>query len=281
MIADINNREMGNLPVSIGTALAIERMDPDWVGENDERFPYVAPEELWINLKTLFRNFIGSVDRNVSRSVNPNLMIEPMYQEMLQIEGFVRDATKGKTVVKWYSCDYSKLNKEFPMALFKELTTPRQLEYAALESAVESTLIRHVESQFEKINVLKFRTKLVPDRKDVWIMTHLCVDLLWNRGFRSLSLFESHTGKLKTKSEWNTKLTNCSKLDRIPFCRFSIQVFGDKGQFFKPLNKKTKDAVLAVAESNKWTTNTTDDKIRFGLHSIKDPFGKELLLKLV
>jgi hypothetical protein len=69
-------------------------------------------------------------------------------------------------------------------------------------------------------------------------------------------------------------------LIKIPFNKFSLQVFGDK-ETFSPLPQLIKKEVLRLANDFNWTQITTLDRIQFCLTTIKDSEISNILLKLL
>ena len=65
----VNERERGQLPLSIGTSLAFESMlNTSEIIKHDKPL-YVGNGKVWINIKTLYRNIYGSVHReNIDRT---------------------------------------------------------------------------------------------------------------------------------------------------------------------------------------------------------------------
>src|SRR5690606_9561418 len=84
--------------------------------------------------------------------------------------------------------------------------------------------------------------------QDTMLLTHIPVDLLSADRFSKLVLLESHTGAIKPHLSWYTKLTNGKELFRMPFNRFTLQVFGDNGVHFAPMPMKMKQAVKDISE---------------------------------
>ena len=75
-------------------------------------------------------------------------------------------------------------------------------------------------------------------------------------------LLESHTGKIKTRVEWNSKYYPYPSGDMsiLPFNRTLLLVFGDKIQF-SPNEMKLRQYVMGAAVKGKWTPLTTREKM--------------------
>lgn len=276
----IASREVGAVPVSIGTALAIGALcglNPDVPDVTDPKPPILEVQELWVNVRTLLRNLIGSLP-NDARAF---LMAEPLYttlvSEMSIIETAIGKASQGLCRVVFYVCTYQSLERKFPRALHKQHKTELQKFNRALEINALKPFVEHKDSH----DVRVFDCEITDKGKSAFILTHFPADLLARYQFVNLTLVESHTGTFKRPGEWHTKLTGGKTLDRIPFCKFSLQMFGDGPTLFNAFPIKIRQAVLAMAEADNWTTVTTDAKIRASIAKVYDPREKTLYLSLL
>lgn len=274
---EIAQREVGNLPLSIGTSLAVEV-----IGGGSEETPpsperEFLPEELWINLRTLFRNLYNGMNPELRRGVLGSHFIPTMLQEIEQIFTYVSDVRQDQTKVIFYHCSYRSMGREFPRAKLKEASTELQRLYAALEYEVCETILKEHKETFD---IRTFDIKIIGSSRHAWVMTHAPVDLLWNRSFSKLVLLESHTGALKTRTQWYTKLTNGKELHRIPFNRLSLQIFGDNSTHFLSMPQAFKKPLLELSEQYHWTQATTMEKIRYNISGMSDHFGKQILLEM-
>ena len=260
------NREVGSqIPISIPTAVALESM----IDRPNEWAP-----ELWINLRTLFRNLVSSVESDVKNNLKVPDVLAVLKTELEMIPGIVTDISKGKTKVQYYCCNYNDLTLILPYAIMRPMRTPLQEKMLKLETETMKTLLKEY-----KNSILEFKTKLDGKSAEALMISHHAVDLLSANTFRKLRLLESHTGTIKKPSEWNTKLTNGKELSNIPFNKFSLQVFGDNNTVLSQMDRKTREVVLEVAAKGRWTNVTTMDKIKFDIGNMRDHFSKTILLK--
>jgi hypothetical protein len=248
-------------PISIATAIAIQSIcgfDPEGIplktGVQVKHFKC-----LYLNIRTLMRNFLGGQDPELRRTLNVNDIIHGIVSDIRIISEIVnRYAPNGIKIVP-YLCTFGDLKNIFPNAVFREMKTDIQREYFYLENA----MVSHFMSLYKNnINVgfKLFNTKFKDvAEKETLILTHLPIDLLNENKFSRLVLLESHTGKLKTNVEWNTKLKNFKPIhQRIPFNEVTIQFFGDTGDMFAPVaSPKVKDRLAEISEEYHWTPLTT------------------------
>lgn len=274
----ITNREKGQFPVSIGTSLALEGAAGIYPDRTDQVNAFLQPpSELWINIRTIFRNLHGSLKSEDRLEVLPSALHVGMIEDMSVVEAAVSKLSEGKTKVVFYGNNYTSLSQKFPKAQIKEPKTPNQLAYVALETATLKMLHNERGSQ----DIRYFGINITGNNPDAWMITHLPIDLLSKSQFKSLTLLESHTGVLKKPFLWYTKLTGGKDLPNIPFGPFALQVFGDSGNYFNTMPRSIKETVLGLADEFKWNATTTKDRIVLSIKSVKDPTTRTFLLSLV
>lgn len=278
----LNIREKGgHVPLSIGTALAIESSfgfdAPDGKPRltTGQEAPILKVDALWINLRTLFRNILHSLATEDRAVVMPDDIVTVMQEEMRILESAVTRFTKGRVLVVFYVCTYAGLGRRYPRALLKEAKTDKQKS----EQAIERHVMTHYMSSDDGHDVRRFDVDLEAGAPRTLLLTHLPVDLLSRSHFVELELLESHTGKIKKRGEWSSKLTG-KELNRIPFNSFTIQLFGD-GVMFASMSFKLKEMIVNLANEDKWTTITTQEKMRYSLTTLYDPKVKTFFLTLL
>lgn len=254
----LSNRAMGTVvPISIATALAIEST----IGQHPE-MPTEDPEikrnqNLLINLRTLYRNLIGSIDKEQRGKLYPEILAEVMANEIRAIESALIQVANGRCGVQVYLCSYDGLRRRYPKALLRTATTDLQIAQLSLETA---TVKAFVDNHVDQVDFIRTDMDFEQDDRDTLIITHYPVDLLQRYRFRKLTLLESHTGKHKPPLEWYTKLGSGKDLARMPFDRMTLQLFGD-GVMFHALGTKYRRHLIELADSHNWTPATTKDLI--------------------
>lgn len=261
---EIIERDVGKIPVSIGTSLAFEGLlgihpDPPQQPTNVKTI-----QAVWINLRTMARNLFEAVPTEQALSIDYTAAVSVLLTEVQTIQvaltqyGFtakIRFYLASKDAVKW----------TFPKAKFKEAKTPKQLAYTMFERFVCIELLQQMKAL--KIDVMEIDTKPKAGEGIVAILTHYPHELLWKPHFSRLLLLESHTGKLKTYNTWYTKLTGLKTKDvdcPMPFTEFTIQVFGD-GQTLEGQPLALRRELKELAREKKWTGITTPDKLYHGI----------------
>ena len=273
----VNQRDKGELPLSIGTSLAIE--SACGLGEEfyTEHPAINEVDEVWVNLRTLFRNLYGSIERNVRDSLLPEDLMAGLLDDIRTMEATITRKTHGRVQLVFYICDFSDFKQQFPNAYYKELKTEKQ----KIEQSIENQTLRLLVEDSPPIDLRQFQTRIEGDGKRILMLTHYPIDLLWKKDFAELRLLESHTGKIKSQVDWYTKLTGGKDLTRIPFNRLTIQVFGDGNTLFASMPQKLKQELIDLSIQYKWTPLTTEEKVRYGLGRIYDPRVKTFYTSLL
>lgn len=270
----LSSRAVGQYPLSVATSLAIESL----VGILPEAPADVPPitqyDVLWVNMRTLLRNLLGSLETEKRKLLTVETVAEYLVNEMRTIETICVEKGDGRFEVTYYICSYDDLTYSFNKAILKHVTTPAQKQAEVFEKAVFEVIARDHQGS---IPYLMLKRKFPEVGLKALILSHYAIDLLQRYRFESLTLLESHTGAIKPPQMWNTKLKNGRDLERIPFDRMSIQMFGD-GVTFTPMAIKVRNKIIEIAEKNKWTPVTTKDYVIHCVVQNRDP-ALEALVK--
>ena len=276
------NRAIGeSLPVSIGTSLIVDGPKAD---------PSRWNQVVLINLLTLSRNIIQSVPAASQFDLRCDDVTEVVLTEMDILRQSLNTYSPG-VQVEFYLPDYKLIYLDFPMAkprLFntknKQFVQQMMLDVRAkLKELIEEENKKRDERKQEPLPIRIMRGwKLDKDKRKTTILTSFPTDLLSQYQFPALTLLESHTGAVKSRREWNTKLNWHKKEDivNMPFMKFTLQVFGDD-VFFIQQNLKVKQWVVDMSKRDRWTPITTESTIRGSIGKIKHVADREALLKFL
>lgn len=266
---DLIERDIGQIPVSIGTSLAFE----GYLGihPNQPRQPVdvKSVKEIWVNLRTLARNLWAAVPTSDVANLSPPEAVDVLMQEVQTIP--VALAQYGaRAKVRYYIVGKDSMHWTFPKAIFKEAKTPKQMAYEVYERYVAIELLHRMKA--EGIEVIEISKRPPPTDGTIALITHYPHELLWKEFFNRLLLLESHTGKIKPWQLWYTKLNNVKEETPMPFCKYTIQVFGDGGEIVaQPRN--IVGQLRNLAAQRKWSPVTTESKL---YHDIQTYGSKEL-----
>lgn len=260
-------REMGELPISIGTSFSLQGLYNTHPDKKPEKtLPASKGDALYINVRTMLRNIFNATDSDKVVHIKARDYVSVLKDEIKDINSFMENQ-EHKLKLYFYLPTYASLAKEFGnTAELKVPSTELQKQKIEIEKQVFSILENEqkaLEESRRYINVIDMEIKS-SERTRAFLLTHLPVDLLYVKGFSNVMLLESHTGKVKSENEWYTKF-GLDANERIPFNKATLTFFGDSGGMFKAQHHKARKALLAVAEKYKWTYQTTRDKILLNL----------------
>lgn len=281
----LSARTMGAFPVSIATSLALESIFVGTQPAYDPNRPIPQAVDIskytafYVNLNTLFRNIVGSVSgADAAAMLLPSDICEILQAETELISSLVFEYTAGKTKCVFYANAHSSLLQAHPYATLRVIKTEKKIVYASL---MKQCVDKFISTNKEASNIKRFDRLIQPDlMTSALILTHYAYDLLSHRSFLKLDLIESHTGVLKTISQWHTKFVNGKSLIRIPFNECFIQIFGDS-ETFAEFPQKSKELVLELAERYKWTSVTTQPRLIFCFDMLKDKLLAAVLKAMI
>ena len=277
-----SKRAIGQYPLSIATSLPLEHIcgiHPDYIVKT---LPILEYEELWINLRTLFRNFIGALEKDDVGRISPPMIASALFEEMSYIEDIVKEKSAGTVRVVFYYSDYSGIEQHHKGAVLRMDNTEKQKEYTRLHNqTIDLVLKQHKVNPSN--NLFLYQLHLKPksvEKKKALIITHYAIDLISYKEFSHLTLLESHTGKLKERAQWYTKYADGKVLSQIPFTLYFLIIFGDDATF-RPFQIKTRNNILEISRKYHWNSITTRDKILYGIKELKNPYEKTILLDII
>ena len=266
-------RETGNIPVTISTSNALESLFAE-----DKKY---NNEVLWLNLRTIFRNLINSINFEVDFDIE--MLVSDMLEEINIISIFLAENNvKGKNKVILYANSHNKLTKALPNAKVKLPKTEKQIQYHNFEKGVLESITNLLDTN-DDYSLKTGDYKLEGKDKKAIVLTHQPIDLLSRYKFSDLTLLESHTGNLKRQSQWNSKLTGGSNLSRIPFNALTLQIFGDNSTNFYSYSVVYKKVLMDLAKKANWNALTGTDKLLNDLVQVKidNPIVYDLYQKIV
>lgn len=266
------DRTLGFYPISIATSLAFESITH--LGEHSDKTgePEINHmDAIWCNLRTLIRNAIYAFTSDEFMRLDNQTVIDSVLNDW---EG-VRDRighSHPQCEFKLYMCEYKGLDRAFPNAYFKNSETPKQRLYETYERACLEYFHEHLKEE-----LLLFDWKLTGPKRTT-LLTHLPVDLLSYHGFPDLQLLESHTGAIKQRRQWASKLQLDKNVTVIPFNRATLAIFGDN-VMFRPQNLKARRFLIKIGEQRGWNAMTTKSRMVEDVKLAYEPSLLDFLLK--
>lgn len=260
-------RDMGDIPISIGTSLSLQALynnHPD--RKPEKQLPVLKADVLYINVRTLLRNIMSCTASEKVINIKARDYLTALKDELTDIASYL-SSQENSIKVYFYLPSYDSLHKEFgSVAELREPSTDLQLAKLEIEKQVFGEMekeLKQLEPEKRYVNLIDMTIES-SERTKAFILSHYPVDLLYVKGFSKVLLLESHTGKIKDEREWYTKF-HAEASERIPFNKATLVFFGDSGGMFKPQHHKARNAFMKIAEKYKWTYQTTKDKILLNL----------------
>lgn len=270
----INQRMTGRLPISLPTATAIEMIIG--LGSNEFTSQLKNKNELWINIATLVRNLLSSLDRETQNIASDFELANTILDEMEIITTALKEY-KNKITPIFYIVHYDSLKQIYNNASFRVANTDKQKFYTAL---LDNTLrnVKQVDT-LDQIKIFDLEIKPMVASNAI-MLTHSPIDLTSSIHFNDLVLLESHTGKIKSKQDWYTKYSAADKSPLLPFNRNIMVFFGD-AELFKPQPIKYRRLLLETVEKFKWTSVTTKERMKLTIGFHTDTESKNYILKII
>lgn len=278
----MSNRAMSSYPISIGTSLALESIiiGPNKVYDESRVIPNKVNlnkyDYFYVNVMTLYRNIYGSINKQDEAKLLPSDYSQVLEQECTTIKEIIKNISNDKVKLVFYCSKYKNLDKEFPNVILRTDNTDKQMYYSNM---LQSALNDFFKSDVGRECIIYDNKIINSKRVKALILTHYAYDLLMYNHFELLDLLESHTGVLKNKTMFYSKLNNGKDLIRIPFNRVTFQIFGDK-EFISPMPIKIRKLVIDLSNKYNWTQVTTLDRLHYCFDQLEDHQVSSLLKSL-
>ena len=246
------NRPKSGFPVSIGTGLALETIfEPQEPVYDDSRIvpdrpPPQTYTEVLINLSTIARNLISSVPTKDLLFITKNQVLDVFLEEVNYLSTIFQ---MNETPVQFYVHSYA-----YPRHTYKDKMRVATTDIQTKQFSFTEYCLKHASAQDDTLSFSKnIKTS---SSSTALILTHVPWDLLSYGNFKRLDLLESHTGTIKTRSEFNTKYMKLGNNDMsfLPFMEYLLSVFGDH-VMFKPSTTKDRARVY-------------EDMVKKGVHPL-------------
>lgn len=274
--AVLAERTMGQYPLSIATSQAIESLVGILPEAPQKYIPIEEYDAVWVNMRTLLRNMLGALSTDQRPHALAETVAELLVNEMRTIESIVTEKSDGRVEVTYYKCSYTDLSYSYNKSILRSPTS-KNLKDAQL---FDEHVLKVIDDEYQGHIPYLTLTRNFPDiHVKALILTHYPIDLLQRYRFETLALLESHTGAVKPPTLWNTKLKDGKELERIPFDRMTLQLFGD-GVTFTPMNIKVRRKLVEIADKHKWTPMSTKDFIIYSVEQNRDPALESLVKDL-
>lgn len=268
MDLDKLERAIGGSGLSVGTHLMYESVFPNLKKYDDSRTP---PNEVnlkdynihYFNLYTLVRNIINSFQEPNKDKIRDNKkLVDLILNEIYLLEEMYQNQTK----LVFYLCKYDRAINAYNNG--KNLRNYSRHERYVVFTNYLRSIVRKNKELAEKVVESDFKLPKTPSNMKVLITTHFALDL---RNKIDLDLLESHTGRLKKSTEFNSKYHGLGQMDlsSLPFIPELLFILGDE-TLVKICDIVTRREVINTGMSKNWTPLTSRYKV---LSDIKDIQG--------
>lgn len=279
------SRKTSGFALSISTGMAMETLFAPRAPVYDPlRMPPPRAslgqyDTVWIHVRTLLRNILNSTEFGDIREIRPEELARSLAEEVDTIKSLFSNEGQNLLAPVFYDSNYQSFYRgQSAEYKLRVVTSDKQTAwFNCLEAGLQKAMLQGMQ-------VLHTGSSLRPNRPSerALILSHITPDLLSHSYFGSMELLESHTGKIKTRREWNTKYHQLGeeKFERFPWSRQLLCYLGDK-YVIAPLSVKIRKQILAVAEERKWTPMTSPNMVHLDLQKyIKDDETRAILSKI-
>ena len=265
------DRTTGHFRCSIGTSLALEAISHTGeFADNKGELPIKTIECLWFNLRTLVRNAMQAFTSEQFLYLTTDAVIESVEEDIETIKQFMADYAPSANL-EFYFCTYKGLDKTLKLAKFRQSNT-------AIQQLAESIQRGCADHFTAKEGLLKqFAWKLEGKLKTT-ILTHYPLDLVSYYRFPDLQLLESHTGAIKSRKDWPSKMNLGKDIVCIPFNIATLQIFGDSAMF-SPQDLKIRRLLIKIGEKRKWNALTSYNLMLTHVKLEYEPFLLEFMTR--
>lgn len=250
-------------PISIGSSFPVETI---------MKLDKPLQTHVYLNVRTLTRNFLESYPDGSYMKVNVDRLHEAFVEELESIESIL-----DSYEVVFYFCDTNEIAKQFTYAKIKVPSTPKQKDFFSLETKL---YVRLTETDIYS-RIKQYKLRINADREKAFIITSFALDLVSRPQFDTLTLVDSHTGTMREHTEWMRKVHTDPIWHNVPFNIMFIMVLGDRSNQLSSMGVKISKPLKKFAIDKKWKAYNTKEKLEYDIKQMPDPMlSKQLLVML-
>lgn len=252
-------KTISGFPLSIGTGIALESIFKPILEVYDDNIKVDKVDinkfhTCYISVYTLIRNIVSAYPTEYKNKILGTKDKKFLLKEVAsEIDTITELFNEVKCNVYFYALPYMDIVSKLDNSFFKK-SKASQLDIEMLYKQVVDLLIKGTNGLI--------KSNILPNNNPSLIMTHTAIDLLKVSVVPNLSLLESHTGRVKDKSKFNTKYYKAAKFDMtiFPFTERLCCIFGDR-HYIRPAAITFRKDIYNVATLKKWTPFTSESKI--------------------
>ncbi len=207
-------------------------------------------EKHYFNIFTLARNIVSSItDKRVKDGLISSTKLMDTVMDEVEIIASLYQDVKCKPIL--FIPDYTKL--------YKGMNAGKEAKLSSKDYLLQQYVINGLKKKVYDVSMeVHHNTYLLKASSgSILITTHVPVDLLNYSKLPNLKLLESHTGKLKDKHMWFSKLHPIGKnpMNIFPFMEELVFILGDKN-VSQPMKLSIRRLLHAYGTERKWSTFT-------------------------
>ena len=243
-----------NYGITIGTELAIDTLATDG-SEHSLPEPISNYTALHINVYTLVRNVMSQFTVKTLELIKHKDVVRVVLNDIALIKRVLNNIPLvfyASTLMSLASHKYAPY-----------LRAPRTAKQRRVAQTIGASVLAIVKNQHGSIALVNGPYTAHRDRQ--LLLTNLMMDLLSNG---SAHLLESHTGKVRNKLMWYTKLHPMPLVDMkiFPPLHKMMLFIGTKDIFSpKPLSH-LREQMITIANQYKWSAITTEQQVKSNIH---------------
>lgn len=263
-------RTTEGIGVSISTALALSRFFKDRIKDDERDLMFININDypnIIFNSHTLIRNIVNAYDGDVRKDILTNNIDSDIIDVLLDELHVITTALENfKTQPVLFLPDYTPIKQH----ILKDYVKTTKLTQNDLHFELSHRITQKISNMSLPIPTISKGFKLPYNRDRFLLLTHMTLDLLNIKHNPQMELLESHTGRIKTKDQFNTKYRKINKidLDHLPFDEIIIYIMGDN-TFIRPMPLTIRRETLTTSIKYNWTKFTTHRKVMINLRKNK------------
>ncbi len=252
-------RTLSSFGISIGTGLSLESVflptteRYDSKREIPEKISPTTHKLHIYNIYTVGRNILSAAtEKDKFKLLLNKHFLDTVISELETISMLYCDIDTNMLV---YVPNYTTLLKKYNRGKNDKITS------GYTDYQMMFKLFKNINSKLS-MNVIMDSYKLPANLSKVLILSSYVFDLLNVKVIPKLDMLESYTGKIKSKSFWNSKYHPIGKRDMkiFPFLEELLYLLGDK-TIAKTTPVSVRVELYELAVSSGWTVNTSKMKI--------------------
>lgn len=241
-----------NYGITIGTELALDTLFTRGAPNKAKHAVHIY-NGIYINLHTLTRNVISQFNAKALEKIHADEIMRVVLKDIT----LINKLTEDKITVTYYGTSLTGFASSVFLPFLREPKTVKQKKLAYTISTVVTALVKKY--RYPRVNGMLHTT-----HGENLVLTNFLMDLLSNP---ANELLESHTGKVKGKKLWYTKLHKIPHADMstLPPLNRMLLFTGTSDIFSPSAHMRFREKLIDIATRKGWNSATSNDRVLFDL----------------